>query len=1319
MASVFISYQRKPSAMLAKLIAKELRDLGIEVYLDTERMDSAGAFPTRLVDAIRASDVFVCLVGDTTFESEWVRREIETAHKHNRPMIPVFQESYRQIQLADAPTPHIKALLEHDGILIFDVRNVYVDQSIEILSKMIENTSAASRQPVTQTVTPADQSLLGVNIKDLAGQQFGQYTLRALLGIGGMGAVYRAHQPALRRDVAVKVLPPQFATQGGYTERFMREAQTAASLEHAHIVPVYDFGVQGGIYYVVMRLLTGGSLAERLIHAEQSGQPLPSLAETAEVIRQVAAALDYAHSRGVIHRDIKASNVMFDDQGSPFLVDFGIAKLLGATSSLTGTGVAMGTPSYMSPEQWRGEGVTPETDQYALGVMTYTMLTGRMPFEAPTPYALMHKHLTEQPTPPNVWRADLPDAVRVVLERAMAKAPADRYPSARGFADALAAAASETPVTAPTHFFTATLPERPQTPPAPVGSAPVQDGPTTPPGASSSPADYAPTTPGVSGAPSAPSPSQPAQMDSAPPAPPSIPVALLAAAGVILIGLVILGIIGMQPGGFLAALAASATPTATATATPTDTAVPTDTSTPTSTLTPTDEPSPTSTATATPTLTLMPTRTPSTPVAEALRDIAVRLGPSVGYPQVDTLALGDRLNITGVSVDGLWYQVILPDGTRGWIVSSDALVQASGDLARLAIAQPPTLTPTHTPTATATATDTPTPTETPTPTSTATDTPTPTETPTPTSTATDTPTPTETPTDTPTATDTPTDTPTATSTATETPTLTPTSTPTDTPTRTPWPTSTPTDTLTPTATDTATATATATSTATDTATPTATPTATATATATSTPSTPVALALRDIAIRLGPDVDYPQIDTLTAGDRLNILGVSADGIWYQVILPDGARGWMVSSDTLVQAFGNIAALRVVPPPTNTPTHTATPSPTATDTPTPTLTPTDTPTDTPTATATDTPTATPTPTDTPTDTPTATATDTPTVTPTATITPVPPTPTRTLTPPTIVPTRAVINCPGALPSRLIPGGRGIVRDDDPSPVNVRSGPGTGFPRVGQIAIRSVFDVVEGPVCADSLAWYKIIYSDRFEGWIAEGDNHYFVDPLPDADQPLSTVPTARPPLPTQPPLIQSDRVLALTCDLILEDEFSGGRSPRDWFQDTAPGGSSTEQIIDDFYVIRLLDAQGRSEATSWGSLRGYVFRSMRVEAVINASHWTDTQSTTGLWLRYQNENNFLAFMISSSGRYRVARWQNGYTDLIPWTSSPAVRTGDGATNTVRIDVYEDTFDFYVNGQYLASVNDSTWRDGRIAFWGSSGASVLPASFYLDYIRVCRN
>lgn len=182
-----------------------------------------------------------------------------------------------------------------------------------------------------------------MSIENLSGKAFGQYQLRQLLGAGGMGAVYLGYQANLKREVAVKVLSVTLAQQTDYVERFTREAQTAAALEHAHIVPVYDYGTQDGISYVIMRLLTGGSLAERLTLRAESDNPLPTLAEVADVMKKLASALDYAHSKGVIHRDIKANNVMFDDQGSPFLVDFGIAKLTHATSALTGTGVTMGT----------------------------------------------------------------------------------------------------------------------------------------------------------------------------------------------------------------------------------------------------------------------------------------------------------------------------------------------------------------------------------------------------------------------------------------------------------------------------------------------------------------------------------------------------------------------------------------------------------------------------------------------------------------------------------------------------------------------------------------------------------------------------------------------------------------------------------------------------------------------------------------------------------------------------------------------------------------------------------------------------------------
>ncbi len=273
-----------------------------------------------------------------------------------------------------------------------------------------------------------------MSTQELTGQTIGGYKLLELFGEGGMGAVYRARQETLDREVAFKVISHAVANRTEYMQRFYQEARLSAALEHANIVPIHDYGTIDDITYVTMRLLKGGSLAERI-----QGQKLKPKT-VAVVLRQLASALDYAHSKGVVHRDIKPNNIIFDEQNSPYLVDFGIAKLLGETKGLTASGALIGTPTHMPPEQWRGEDITGASDQYALGIVVYEMLTGTLPFDAPTPYGLMLKHMNDEP--PSLEDVgvnlsfELSEDIGNVLEVALAKDPADRYPTVMAFADA-------------------------------------------------------------------------------------------------------------------------------------------------------------------------------------------------------------------------------------------------------------------------------------------------------------------------------------------------------------------------------------------------------------------------------------------------------------------------------------------------------------------------------------------------------------------------------------------------------------------------------------------------------------------------------------------------------------------------------------------------------------------------------------------------------------------------------------------------------------------------------------------------------------------
>ena len=266
-----------------------------------------------------------------------------------------------------------------------------------------------------------------------------RYQLLDVLGQGGMAVVYRAYDTRLQREIALKLLAAHLITESAFYQRFEREARIVATLEHPSIVPVYDFGIDDKRQpYLVMRLLRGGTLRERQARGELNG------ADLWPPMRQVAAALDYAHGRNVVHRDIKPVNILFDEKGNAYVSDFGIAKVRDTTTSdLTGNNV-LGTPAYMSPEQFDVREVDGRSDQYSLAVVLFEALTRRLPFAGKSPNVLMNQHLNEPPTAAHTINPALPPAVSAVLSRALAKEPADRYPSVSAFVHELEAASYQT-----------------------------------------------------------------------------------------------------------------------------------------------------------------------------------------------------------------------------------------------------------------------------------------------------------------------------------------------------------------------------------------------------------------------------------------------------------------------------------------------------------------------------------------------------------------------------------------------------------------------------------------------------------------------------------------------------------------------------------------------------------------------------------------------------------------------------------------------------------------------------------------------------------
>jgi len=467
---------------------------------------------------------------------------------------------------------------------------------------------------------------------NLVGKVIGKYQIIEEIGRGGMATVYKAWDSINQRYVALKVLPPYFQHDAEFIKRFRREAVAAAKLDHPNIVKVYEAGEEGGINYIAMEYIEGGSLQRRL-----TGKPL-DLSTAISIVSQIGSALAYAHKRGIIHRDVKPSNILLTEEGRALLSDFGIARV-SEYGGITRTGTLIGTPEYMSPEQAEGEEVDHRSDIYSLGIVLYQMLTGRVPFTGDTPLAVLHKQIYEKPTSPRVLNPMIPAEVEKVLLKALAKRPEWRYQSAEEMVAALQGAvfSPKTEVIAPSRGEPATIKATPVMPPAALGRREVSAFPW-----------------------------------------------VIAIIGVLFaIGLALMW------GGMRGVLLTSTPVSLNATSTILPLTIQ-------STSTPTISP----TASPVPTPTRRPTKTPTpTPLPDAVvntRLLNLRSGPGTEYPILGNYPQGTALRVLGKEPEGKWLKVRAPDGKEGWMLADYLVVNLA--LAKVPVVEiPPTPTPTWTP----------------------------------------------------------------------------------------------------------------------------------------------------------------------------------------------------------------------------------------------------------------------------------------------------------------------------------------------------------------------------------------------------------------------------------------------------------------------------------------------------------------------------------------------------------------------------------------------------------------------------------------------
>ncbi|MCB9136653.1 MAG: serine/threonine protein kinase [Anaerolineales bacterium] len=307
-----------------------------------------------------------------------------------------------------------------------------------VLNFIESPTGKTTGNPAFPRQSPKELAKMFVSLE---GYTLGKYRVMEPLGKGGMAQVYRAFHPQLERYVAIKVLRTDLVEEEEFLARFQREARAVAGLRHPNIVQVYDFDAHENVYYMVMELLEGDTLKayENAFRARGTRMPW---GEMLRIMMDILEGLQYAHDENLIHRDLKPANIMLTRKGQAVITDFGVAQIIGGTKH-TASGALMGTLSYMAPEQGMQGLTSPQSDIYSLGVVFYEMLTGKTPFEADTPLAILMKHLNDPLPLPRTLDPDIPEPLERILLKALAKQPADRYPSAREMAAALQQAAEE------------------------------------------------------------------------------------------------------------------------------------------------------------------------------------------------------------------------------------------------------------------------------------------------------------------------------------------------------------------------------------------------------------------------------------------------------------------------------------------------------------------------------------------------------------------------------------------------------------------------------------------------------------------------------------------------------------------------------------------------------------------------------------------------------------------------------------------------------------------------------------------------------------